>query len=69
MFRFAPLEGSALFPPLNVELLHYHLIASGVYVWEGRLCFLSTSHTDDDLRRVIRAAQHATDALRDADFF
>ncbi|MBF0318985.1 MAG: amino acid adenylation domain-containing protein [Nitrospirae bacterium] len=31
------------------ELLNYHLLDRGIYVWEGRACFLSTAHTDDDL--------------------
>ena len=46
----------------NLDLFHYRLAAAGVYVWEGRSCFLSTAHTDADLDRVIEAAKAAADA-------
>ncbi|HYX26130.1 MAG TPA: MupA/Atu3671 family FMN-dependent luciferase-like monooxygenase, partial [Thermoanaerobaculia bacterium] len=39
----------------NVDLLYYHLVDQGVYVWEWRNCFLSTAHTDADLDFVARA--------------
>src|SRR5581483_707189 len=31
----------------HMNLLFYHLLEKGVYIWEGRNCFLSTAHTDD----------------------
>src|SRR5262245_28549862 len=30
--------------PGNLELLYYHLLEKGVYIWEWRNCFLSTAH-------------------------
>ncbi|MBO0993816.1 non-ribosomal peptide synthetase, partial [Bacillus sp. SD088] len=38
----------------NMELFYYHLLSEGVYIWEGRNCFLSAAHTDDDIEDVIR---------------
>ena len=35
------------------ELLYYRLLCKGLYVWEGRNCFLSTAHTDEDVDLII----------------
>ncbi|MCA9696450.1 MAG: aminotransferase class III-fold pyridoxal phosphate-dependent enzyme, partial [Myxococcales bacterium] len=45
------------------ELLYYKLLSKGVYVWEGRNCFLSTAHDDEDLARVIEAVTASADEL------
>lgn len=50
--------------PPNLELFYYALIKSGVYVWEGRTCFLSTSHTDNDIDGIVTACERAIDDLR-----
>ena len=52
--------------PSALDLLWYHLIERGVYVWEWRGCFLSTAHTDDDLDRVVHAIEESIGELRDA---
>jgi amino acid adenylation domain-containing protein/non-ribosomal peptide synthase protein (TIGR01720 family) len=41
----------------NLDLFFYHLLEKGIYVWEGRNCFLSTAHTDDDLDALCRACE------------
>src|SRR5262249_39988235 len=33
----------------NLDLLFYHLMEKGIYIWEGRNCFLSTAHGETDL--------------------
>ncbi|MFG6107346.1 aminotransferase class III-fold pyridoxal phosphate-dependent enzyme [Leptothoe sp. EHU-05/26/07-4] len=43
----------------NYDLLFYHLIEQGIYVWEGRNCFLSTAHTEADIEQIIQAVQTA----------
>ncbi len=45
------------------DLFYYHLLARGVYVWEGRTCFLSTAHTDSDLEFIVDAVQETAAAL------
>ncbi len=47
----------------ELELLFYHLLVQGVYVWEGRNCFLSTAHQDEDIERVYRAVVASVEAL------
>ncbi|MCB0167205.1 MAG: amino acid adenylation domain-containing protein, partial [Anaerolineae bacterium] len=52
----------------NLDLLFYHLLERGIYIWEGRNCFLSTAHTDEDLEYVTQAIQDTIEELRQAGF-
>lgn len=57
-FRFTYAgNASEFYLPLQFELLFYHLIAKGVYIWEGRTCFLSVAHTQEDIEQVIAAVK------------
>ncbi|MEH2211070.1 non-ribosomal peptide synthetase/type I polyketide synthase [Nostoc sp.] len=53
----------------NMDLLFYHLIEKGVYIWEGRNCFLSTAHTDEDINYIIRAVKESVESMRTGGFF
>jgi amino acid adenylation domain-containing protein/non-ribosomal peptide synthase protein (TIGR01720 family) len=48
------------------DLFYNQLIANGVYVWEGRTCFLSTAHTAADLDAVVEAVRVSARALGSA---
>ncbi|MBF3727612.1 hypothetical protein ISG25_34345, partial [Burkholderia pseudomallei] len=48
-----------------LDLFFYHLLLRGIYVWEGRTCFLSAAHTDADCDRLVAAVADAVAALRD----
>ncbi|MBT2572355.1 amino acid adenylation domain-containing protein [Bacillus sp. ISL-51] len=50
------------------DLFFYHLNYKGVYVWEGRNCFLSTAHTADDIAYIIQAVQDTVKDLRRGGF-
>ncbi|OKP93898.1 non-ribosomal peptide synthetase [Paenibacillus sp. P32E] len=52
----------------DLELLYYLLIEKGVYIWEGRNCFLSTAHTMGDVERIIGAVKASIEELRNAGF-
>ncbi len=52
----------------DLNLLFYHLAEKGVYVWEGRTCFLSTAHTEDDIAHIERAVRESVHELRAAGF-
>lgn len=52
----------------NFDLLFYHLLSRGVYIWEGRNCFLSTAHTDEDIEYVIQAVKQSIEEMRTAGF-
>ena len=52
----------------NMDLLFYHLLQKGVYIWEGRNCFLSAAHTDEDLDYLITALQESIEELREGGF-
>jgi glutamate-1-semialdehyde aminotransferase len=54
--------------PFLVELLHYHLIEKGIYIWEGRLFVLSTAHTDEDLEYLFNAVKESVEELQAGGF-
>jgi glutamate-1-semialdehyde aminotransferase len=41
----------------DTEILNYHLLNKGVFVWEGRNCFLSTAHTEEDIDFIVEAVR------------
>jgi hypothetical protein len=55
--------------PGNLEVFFYHLLEKGVYIWEWRACFLSTSHTDEDLDQVFTAIKESIIEMRSGGFF
>lgn len=48
----------------NLDLFFYHLLANGIYIWEGRNCFVSTAHSADDLDRLVAAVHDVCRALK-----
>lgn len=54
--------------PRFADLFFYYLLERGVYVWEGRTCFLSTAHTEADIDYVIVAVKSAVAEMRKAGF-
>nr|QEO74681.1 AMP-dependent synthetase and ligase [uncultured bacterium] len=52
----------------NMDLLFYHLLTKGVYVWEWRNCFLSTAHTDDDVDHIVCAVAESAAEMRAGGF-
>jgi amino acid adenylation domain-containing protein len=51
-----------------IDLLFYHMLERGIYIWEGRGCFLSTAHTDEDCDFMVQALRESLHALRDGGF-
>ena len=52
----------------NLDLLFYHMLEKGIYIWEWRSCFLSTAHTDEDVDRFTLAMQETVDEMRRGGF-
>ena len=52
----------------NLDLFCYHLVAHGLYIWEGRNMFLSTAHSDADLDRIFHAFEASVRDLREGGF-
>ena len=50
------------------DLFFYHLLEKGVYTWEGRNCFLSTAHTDEDIDWIVSAVKEAAAELHAGGF-
>lgn len=55
--------------PLAIDLFFHMLAHKGIYVLETRVCFLSSSHTDADVDRIMEAATSCLQELRAAGFF
>ncbi|MEJ6480683.1 aminotransferase class III-fold pyridoxal phosphate-dependent enzyme [Nostoc punctiforme UO1] len=51
------------------NLFFYHLLAKGIYVWEGRTLYLSTAHTDEDIEQVISAVKESVIEMQAGGFF
>ncbi|MFF3322771.1 MupA/Atu3671 family FMN-dependent luciferase-like monooxygenase [Streptomyces sp. NPDC002889] len=53
----------------DMDLLYYHLLLRGIYVWEWRSFYLSTAHTDSDTERISDAVKGSLRELRRGGFF
>ncbi|MBW7983374.1 type I polyketide synthase [Enterobacillus tribolii] len=53
----------------NYDILFHHLLLRGIFIWEGRNCFLSTAHTAQDIERLISAVKESVNAMRADGFF
>ncbi len=50
------------------DLLYYHLLQRGIYIWEGRRCSLSTAHDETVLEEVTNAVIDSVRALQSGGF-
>ena len=50
------------------SLLFFHLRLKGLHIWEGRPCFLSVAHTDDEINFIISLFKESLEELRGGDF-
>ena len=70
LFRIAFSKNvSYLYQPLEMDLLYHHLIEKGIYFWEGRTCFLSTAHTDEDIAHIVTAVSETITEMKKGGFF
>ena len=59
---------SYMFQPLDMDLFCLHMIAKGIYIWEGKTLFLSTAHTEEDLNKILNAARESIEDLQSVGF-
>jgi amino acid adenylation domain-containing protein len=52
----------------HFSLLFHHLRELGIHVWEGRPCFMSTAHTEEDIARIDAAIRQAVQRMRAGGF-
>ncbi len=50
------------------SLLYFYLRDKGVHIWEGRPCFLSTAHTDADVRFIVEAFKQSVREMQEGGF-
>jgi hypothetical protein len=51
-----------------MDLFFYHLLEKGVYIWEGKTCFLSAAHTDEDIDFIEKCFRDSITDLQQAGF-
>ncbi|PHB30015.1 hypothetical protein COE80_04900 [Bacillus pseudomycoides] len=56
LFRFKSSE--------DIELFYYNLLNNGIYIWEGRNCFLSLAHDEEDIEKIIIAVRKSANYLK-----
>lgn len=64
LFLFVPSRGMKY-----VDLFFWRLLEKGFYMWEGRTCFLSTAHAQEDVDRFILAVKQTVAEMQAAEFF
>ncbi|NET57684.1 MAG: aminotransferase class III-fold pyridoxal phosphate-dependent enzyme [Symploca sp. SIO2E6] len=70
LFQFVSADNkSYTSQPIEVEVLVHHLIKKGLYIWEGRICFLSTAHTDEDIDDIISVVKESISEMRQGGFW
>lgn len=53
----------------NYDILFHHLMLRGIFIWEGRNCFVSTAHSSQDIEHFIAAVKESVNAMRVDGFF
>ncbi|MEQ3530216.1 amino acid adenylation domain-containing protein [Pseudoalteromonas sp. XMcav11-Q] len=53
----------------NLDVFFYEMLERGVFIWEGRNCFFSAAHTDEDIAAVINAVEASVLSLKRAGYF
>jgi len=54
--------------PVEMELFYYLLCYKGIYMWERRICSLSTAHSNEDIQMLIKAVKESIEELRNGGF-
>jgi acyl transferase domain-containing protein len=52
----------------DFEIFFFGLLEKGVYVWEGRNCFFSTEHSDEDIENIFNAIKMTIDEMSQAGY-
>ncbi|MDB9510443.1 aspartate aminotransferase family protein [Kamptonema animale CS-326] len=53
----------------NIDPLLFHLLEKGLYICEGRSCFLSTAHSNEDISTIIQVVKDSVQEMRAGGFF
>lgn len=52
----------------NLDLLYYHLLHRGLFVWEGRNCFLCDAHGQQEIDAIVEGVMDSVAALREGQY-
>lgn len=54
---------------LEYDIFYYSLIAKGIYIWEGRNCFFSTEHNQEDIDKLFDTIKETIYEMKEYGFF
>lgn len=55
--------------PTTARLFYHHLLLEGLYIWEGKTCFLSTAHTEHDIEFVKKKIRKVCLLMKSCGYF
>ena len=64
LFRFQPIDDFSY-----MDIFYYKLLDYGIFTWEGRTCFLSEAHMDEDIEMIVNAVKNTVEDMKNAGFF
>ncbi len=64
LFRFRALNEAAY-----LDIFYYKLLDYGIFTWEGRTCFLSDAHQDEDIEKIVEATKMTVKDMVVAGFY
>ncbi len=53
----------------NYDILFYHLMLQGIFIWEGRNCFVSTAHSEADIQAFVQAVKTSVESMKADGYF
>lgn len=54
---------------LEYDIFYYSLIAKGIYIWEGRNCFFSTEHSQEDIDKLFETIKETIYEMKEYGYF
>lgn len=64
LFKFKALDDKAY-----IDIFYYKLLDYGIFTWEGRTCFLSQAHTDEDIDKIVDATAKTVKDMVETGFY
>jgi len=64
LFKFKAIDQGSF-----MDIFYYKLLDYGIFTWEGRTCFLSAAHTDEDIEKIIEAVEKVVIDMTEAGFY
>ena len=64
LYKFRALDENTF-----IDIFFYKLLDYGIFTWEGRTCFMSSAHTENDIQMIIEAVRKTVVDMSEAGFY